>query len=370
MPKPEEVAVIVAAGQRYQCWQQVEVFRDYREIVSEIRLAVAEIGDFKGGWKSMRLKPGDECQAYLAGRLVATGRVSVRQAAYDATTHGVRFIVQSKVADLANGTVEAKPGQYRKYTLEQIANSVLGPFGIKFSINGAPDGADKVFDRVSVQVGETPFELIERLCRMRNLHMVDDHRGNIVAQRGAGPLVADLTEGGNIVSAQMIWREDQAVDRIKATGAMPGNNAAWGDDARANAATATNPAFNRYRPLVIVAEQPGDKRDMQMRADHEVDVNVGGMMSVEVRVQGWLRDGSRLWIEDIGKSVSVYSPMLFPQDRLTLAIQSVTHAQNDKDGTSTTLGLVLPSALGSADPIRADGAPNGAQPAKPDKADT
>lgn len=364
MPKPSEVAEIVAGGQRYGSWQEVEVFRDYREVVSEIRLTVAEIGDLKHGWKSVRLKPGDPCEAYLAGRLVATGRVAVRQVAYDANTHAVRFIVQSKVADLVNGTVEAKPGQFKKYTLQQIASAVLGKYGVAFKfVGGMPSGAEKVFERVSMHVGESPFELVERLGRMRNVHLVDDAQGNLTARRGAGPVVADLQEDGNIFSAQLVWREDQAISEISATGAIHGNDHRWGDDARANAAKATNPLFGRYRPLVLVAEQPGDQRDMQMRADHEVGINVGAMVTCNVTVQGWLR-GSRLWIEDIGNSVSVYSPMLFPQDSVTMAIQAVAHAQGSR-GTTTTLTLVMPWALGTPNAIQANGGPTSASPAIP-----
>jgi prophage tail gpP-like protein len=371
MPKTEEYCEIVAGGQKYRYWDDVEVTRNFKEVVSEIRLSVAEISPQGArSWSSLRLKPGDPVSAYLAGTLVATGKVAVRQVAYDKNTHAVRFIVQSKVADLVNGTVEAKPGQYRKSNLKQIAGAVLGPYGIALAISGAPAGADKIFERVSVQVGESPFELIERLCRMRNLHLVDDAQGNLIASRGGDAVGGDLQEGRNILSAQMVWREDQAVDQIKALGDEHGRDQKWGDEVRGNSATAKNPEYSGHRPLHILAEQPGDKQDMQMRADHEVDGNVGGMLTADITVRGWLRDDGSLWIEHVGKNVDVFSPMLFPMDKLTLAIQGVTHKQNDKQGTTTTISLVLPRALGSANKIETGGGPTGADPAKPDEADT
>ena len=60
--------------------------------------------------------------------------------------------------------------------------------------------------------------------------------------------------------------------------------------------------------------------------------------------------------------------MLFPQDQMILAIQGVTHKQNDKSGTETTLDLVLPLALGGLDHPEANG-PSGANPATPDGPD-
>jgi len=373
MPKTEEYCEIVAAGARYRFWKDVEVNRNFGQPVSELRLSVAEISP-QGGkdWSSIRLKPRDPVEAYLAGRKVATGKVSARQVGYDANNHGVRFIVQSKVADIVNGTVQAKPGQYRKYSTSKICGAVCAPYGIGFKIIGAPSGADKIFERVSVQFGESPFDLIERLCRMRNLHLVDDAQGNLIASRGGtAAAVADLQEGRNIKRAEMIWSEAQKIDQATAHGDQHGTDECWGDECRGNSATAKNPNWSGgFRALDFLSEHTGDKRDMQMRANHEVDANVGGTLTASVTVQGWLLQEGSLWIEHVGKFVNVYSPMLFPQDKMILAIQGVTHRQNDKSGTETTLDLVLPRAIGGADHPEAKDGPSGANPATPDVADT
>jgi prophage tail gpP-like protein len=371
MPKASEVAEISAAGTRYRTWKEVEVNRDYRQVVSEVRLTASEISKGASSWGNLRLKPGDPVEASLAGRKVAKGKVSVRQVGYDKDNHAVRFVVQSKVADLINGTVEAKPGEYKKQTIQQIGNAVLAPLGVGFRISGALAGADKIFPRVNVQIGESPFDLIERLCRMRNLHLIDDAEGNLLATRGNGGVVADLREGRNIKSAEMVWREDQAVGQITALGDHPGTDQSWGDDARGHSATATNSSYSGgHRALHLVAEHPGDTKDMQMRADHEVDANIGGMLTADITVYGWLRPDGTLWIEHVGEYVNVYSPMLFPQDRMKLGIQGVTHRQNDKVGTETTLHLVLPRALGSADKIESNGGPSSPDAATPDETNT
>ena len=365
MPKIEEYCEIIAAGQKYRNWETVEVSRDFSEVVSNITLSVAEISP-QGGkdWSSVRLKPGDPMTAYLAGKLVATGHVIVRQAAYNKDNHSVRFIAQSLVADLIDTTVEAKPGQYRKSNLKQIAGSVLKPFGIDFSISGSPDGADKIFDRVSVQPGESPFQLIERLCRMRNLHLIDDAQGNLTAsRRDSVEIVGDLQEGRNILSAELVWNEKYEFNRIKTLIDEHGTDQKWADEVCGISATATNPNLRRYKPLHILAEQPGDAQDAVMRTDNEVSVNTAQAFSCSVTVRGWLRDDGSLWIEHVGKNVNVYSPMLFPMDKLTLAIQGVTHKQNDKQGTTTTINLTTSALLNTGNPIQTT-------PAKPDQTDT
>jgi prophage tail gpP-like protein len=368
MPKPDEICVVNAGGTLYRSWKEVEVERVYPKPVSECRLVVAEIGDFKQGWKSLRLKPGDPASITLAGQLAVTGAVAVRQVGYDADNHAVRFVIQSKAADIANGTVDVPPGQFKNYNLSQLANAALAKYSVTFSLRGAVDGADKPFPRVSVNIGESPLQFIARLCSMRNVHIVDDANGNIVGTRGQDGVIAELQEGRNILSAEMIWRHDFAVDRIKTTGDTPGNDNTWGDDARANAAQATNPHFNRSRPLEIVAPHPGDKKDMQMLANHEVDLNVATMFSANVTLRGWSRDNGSLWLNSVGELVSVYSPMLFPQETATLGIQGVTQRQG-QGGTTTTLSLVLPRALGGRDKLQTDG-PSAAEPAQPQEEKT
>lgn len=370
MPKIEEYCEIVAVGQKYRYWDDVELSRGFGDPISQIRLSVAEISpQGSKDWSSIRLKPGDPVEAYLAGRKVVTGNVTVRQVAYDKNNHAVRFIVQSKPGDTVTGTVEAKPGQYRKSNLQQIARSVLAPFGIDFKITGAPDGANKIFDRVSVHPGEGVFELIERLSRFRNLHLTDDADGNLVAtRRDSVETVGDLQEGRNILSAQLVWNDSAAAYQVKTLIDDHGSDPRWGDEVRGNSATATNPDYNRKKTIVLNAEHPGDTKDAQMRSNHEVDLIRAEMFSVSVTVRGWLRDDGSLWIEHVGKNVNVYSPMLFPQDKLTLAIQDVTHKQNDRQGTTTTLSLTLPTMMKAKEQVHT-GAPSAPGAATPDGSD-
>ena len=53
-----------------------------------------------------------------------------------------------------------------------------------------------------------------------------------------------------------------------------------------------------------------------------------------------------MWLEHVGETVSVYSPMLFTNDRMSLAIQYVTSTRGTSPrrgpGTLASLGLVLP----------------------------
>ena len=369
MPKAEEICIVQAGGTNYQWWKEVEVVRDLNAIVSQASLVVAEIGDLNKGWKSLRLPPGVPAKITMAGQLAASGAVAVRQVAYDGQNHNVKFVVQSKTIDLVKTTLDMPPGQFKNQNLSQLANAAAKKFGVSFSLRGAPAGADKVFERVSLHMGESPFQFINRLAQMRNIHIFDNAQGNLVGLRGADSVVAELQEGRNILSAELIWSNDTAVDTIKVDIDQHGNDSHWGDKARAAAAEAKNSNYNGYAPLRLIAPQPGDGKDAQMYANHAADLNAATMFQANVTLRGWLRGGGNLWLNEVGNLVELYSPMLLPSDHAKLGIQTVTARQNDSTGTTTTLTLVLPDRLGNRDQVKLDPEDKSANaPASPEAA--
>jgi prophage tail gpP-like protein len=377
MPDPTEICTVQAGGSEYKYWKEVEVVRDMRQWTSQANLVVAELTTPGMGWASVRLPPGVEAKVMMAGTLVISGQVEVRQAAYDGENHTVRLMILSKNADLVKSTLDLPPGQFKNQTLKQLASAAAGKFGIAFNLKGAVAGAEKVFERVSVHMGESPFQFIMRLAQMRNVHTFDDENGNIVGQRGATDVVATLQEGRNILAAELVWSINQMVGKIIADGDNHANDEHWGDKARAVAAQATRkdgPASVMQNIMRIIAPQQGDVKDAQMFANHAADLNAAKDFEANVTVRGWM-NGGKPWILDVGKLVMLNSPMLLPQNTAKLGIQAVTHRQNDQTGTTTTLNLCLPARLGSSDPIDDSGSgSNGSQggggysPSTPDDA--
>lgn len=348
MPKADEVAVVTAFGVTYGDWESVEFERRIGSVISHVRLRVAEIGDVSKGWKSLRLKTRDKpIGVTLAGRTIMTdGEVSLRQVSYAASTHQIEIVASSRTLALTVSTTP--PQQFTNSSLQQIANAIVNPFGMTFKLQGNTAGAEKPFERVSTHVGETCFQAIEMLCRMRNLHLVDDAGGNLVGTRasGTGASVAQLVEGQNIESAHAIMSIDETVAPVTATGTNFGNDSHWGDQARDVSATAQNPDFGEYRPLQFVAEHPGDKQDMAMRANFEVAWSLGKVVEAYITVPGWLRPDGTLWVEHLTELISIQSPMLFPVDGgVSLALRGVKHVQDNDRGTVSILELCLPNAL-------------------------
>ena len=122
--------------------------------------------------------------------------------------HGVTVAGRSKLGDIVDSSVVAKNGEFKNYNYEQIVRSVLKPFGIKLKLEAQPEGGGKL-PTVNIQFGETVFQLVERLTRMVNLHLMDDEDGNLVATKAQGGSVAELVEGKNIKAANATLSDPQ-----------------------------------------------------------------------------------------------------------------------------------------------------------------
>jgi hypothetical protein len=181
MSKPNEIAVVTALGQKYDIWNTVEVTREYSQTIDHALLTVSEISTGAKNFAAMKLKPGDPATITLAGETAIDGYVYLRQSSYDAKEHGVQIGICSNSQAIMASTVDANPGQYINQTLQQIGSAVFGKVGVNFSVIAE---ASEPFPRVSEHVGETRFAFIERLGRMRNIHLIDDGQGGIIGFRG------------------------------------------------------------------------------------------------------------------------------------------------------------------------------------------
>lgn len=372
MPNPLEVCEVACGGARYRDWTHVSVSRRYGDWASSFSLAVVEMSGKTLGWRGIKLKPGDQVAIRLAGTQVINGFIEVRQVALNARHHGVQVQGRSKTCDIVSSSAIIKPGNFKNYGFEAIAKKALQPFGVGLTLKNLPDGAARPFKSATVFHGETVFQFLERLARQRGIILTDDAQGNLTGG-GLDPMqgpAATLEEGRNIWDARAVIRDDTVFSKIEGFGQDTGSDSMWGADVSQIKAAAENPTMQRYKPLIVLAEDPLSKRDLQDRVDREQAQRIGTSVQCTIIVQGWIKPGGGLWKE--GETVTVRSPSLFPNPGGTqqLAIEQVTFLQDPAQGTTTALDLVLPQALGMKFSAPGGTSPNmfepGNQPARPE----
>ena len=341
-----EICRVYCNGRIFEGWTDVAVSASLQDAAPRFRLSVTEGSDGTGKIVGWQIRPGDPVRIELGGRVAVDGYVDVRQAGYDAGSHGVEIQGRSKTADIIDSAAVTKEGKlqgpFTDYKLDEIARALIEPFGIALKIVGDVGAA---FSSVAIQYGETVFEAIERLARLRGLVVYGDPEGALVLSAKKGePSGSGLVEGKNIKRASATLDVSQLASDVFVAGSSPGNDDASGEAVAQQTAHASNDNAARFRPTAVVLEQPGGKEDMKARADLEMAQRAADQARAQITVYGWLKADGTLW--GPGDLVHVTSPMLL-LDR-EMGVFSVEFSQSDGAGTETTLDLVVPEALQAA----------------------
>lgn len=362
------IATVVADGLQYNYWTSIEIERRYEDVIMHMRLRCSEFADIRNanGIAALRLKPGDPAQGYLGDQLAITGQVCLRQATYDKDSHAVEIVVAGNTQALDTSTVDGNPGFYKNYTFSQIANATANKVGVNVIVQGAAAqaSASKPFPRVSEHIGETRHQFIARLAQLRNLYLVPDQVGNLLATQGTGAAsgnsgaVGNLVEGQNIEAARLTLRNDEYSNPIRTIGQNFAGSLTTTDDetARNVTATVTAPDEAANTPATVLMPHPGDNQDAAWYAARVAAYALATYIQGEIVVSGWFLDDGDLWINHVGDLVTIYSPMLVPTNTITLAIKGVIHRQNNEDGTQTVIEVCDPGSLGALGRINTTGA--------------
>ena len=347
--KPQETAVLTVNGVEFDDWESVFVQGRWADPFTYFRFAAAERDPVFGKqpydvplWEKLQFKPGDKCTVSLAQVQVVSGVIEIRQAAYNATSHGVMLQGKSVTAWAARSSVDTKTGSFDGKNILQVAQEVLAPYPVGIKTVGTLDL--KPFVHLQNEHGELIWDFLERLARPRGIVMGSDAHGNfLLIGPHTFPTVTQLIEGQNIKSCQCTIRHDMTYEQYDTRAQGTATDSRSGSDmSDLHATVASRITTQPYSKLITAAEQPVTTQpEVQARVENERVWHDDTEVQATITVQGWLYNESRLWTP--GDQVFVRSPMaMLNQD---MKIQNVTFTQDSTNGTETVLDLVLPGLL-------------------------
>lgn len=281
---------LLVGGVYYGGWQTIDIQRGIEQIAGTFELQVTEY--WPGSGTPQQISPGAACQVLIDGETVITGYVDTAVPSYDDSQHSVTVSGRDKTADLVDCAAIYKSGAWSNRKLEQIAADLCQPFGIEVK---AEIDTGAAFIAYSIQEGETVFECLERATRMRAVLLVSDGLGRLVITRaGSDKAAASLEQGKNILLARGEFSWKDRFSQITVKGQAQGNDDVYGETVAHPSATATDATINRYRPLIVLAEDQGHAATLKQRAAWEANVRRGRGNRATVTINGW-KHASGLW---------------------------------------------------------------------------
>lgn len=329
--------VLTVGGQRYGGWKTARVSRSIEHVAGTFSLITTE------RWAEQRtprpIRLGHAARLEIADQVVITGYVDSVRPSYDSSGHQVAVAGRDRTGDLVDCSV--LQSQWADADLLRIAREVCEPFGVSVA-SDVDVGAAFELETATVQRGETALELLARLARHRAVLLVPDRLGGLrLTKASTRRATTALVEGGNILAAEgdFSWRERYS--RYVVLGSHAGFDESTPDQNAHPLGEATDPDIDRYRPLVLLAEEQVDDTFAAKRAEWEARTRIGRGNRVFITVQGWLQGDGSLW--ELNTLATIRAPALGLDD-VTWSIVSVTFIL-DEQGSRTELILTPRSAL-------------------------
>jgi len=347
-PAPTEQAILTINGQDYKEWETVSVkHTEFAAPFYTFRLTCSEGQPLAQNFAKMQIVPGDRATITLAEQPAFQGLVYSRQVFFDGQRHYIEIQGASDVLKLSYAHVVHETMEFNKKTAQQIIDSLVQPFGIKFTTEG---GAlpGKEIDTQRIAPGTTVMEAVETILRsVGNIPLTSNLQGDLVAvvnPTGGGDTVREailgqntpgiiMLEGREIIFSQGIY------DGTFSMGQGIPNDQKWGTESnQMNKQSGESSTGISGTKQVIPFEMPAFSEDMlQARGDMDRQWQNRDQVTIFATVQGWLKPDGSLWKRS--QFVSVISPMLVMDGSLALQAKSVTFSQDNNSGTRTVLEL-------------------------------
>jgi prophage tail gpP-like protein len=237
-----------------------------------------------------------------------------------------------------SGKKSGGTGSWSNVKLEKIAADLCLDFGIPV-IDG--DDTGKPIAQVHLQLGETPFEIIEKLCRSRNVWPTTTPRGELQFLKASKvKLDGVLKRGLDIEEASARYSDRGRYSDYIGRGQQRGSDTVSATAAAHVSAAVNDPTIRRFRPLIVQGEDQQNGETLADRVKNEMAKRIGDSRSVEIKVAGWRMKDGTIW--PVNRLLAIDDAWLGLRD--TYLIEQAVY-EIGRDSHSTTLTLVPPQKL-------------------------
>jgi prophage tail gpP-like protein len=324
-------------NKRISGWTDVRITRGIERIPGDFDIGMTEL--YPGELDEVVVTPGDSCVVMVGGDTVITGYVDRYVPSFDKNSHQVRVSGRGKCQDLVDCSAEWSNAQISGASAAVVAAKLAAPYGI--GVTCVETGL-RIIPQFNLMLGETPFEIIDRISRYSSLLSYEETDGSLILSR-AGTLqhASGLEEGQNVEAASVAYSADQRYQTYRAF-LQAVNTFQEGGDGGNLIATTTDSGVLRNRKKFIIAEAVAGFMDVAtQRAAWEMNRRNGRSVVVNVTVDSWRDGDGMLWAPNM--LVPVYLPSL-KLDRKLWLISEVTFRIGEA-GTNAELVIMNPDAF-------------------------
>jgi prophage tail gpP-like protein len=340
MAAPDNTVSLVIKGQAFAGWQAVNVTRGVERCPSSFDLAVTE--RYPDQPSQIDIRPFDPCQVMIGGDLVLTGWVDRYAGDYSASAHSIRIQGRSLCEDIVDCAAVIEGAQISGASALALAQQLAAPYRVAVT-SLAGDGP--AIPQFNVTLGETPYEIIERVTRYAAMLAYDGTDGNLVLAQagGGGTMASGFVQGANIQGASVVFSGDERFSKYIAVMMSTDKLSDLGTGGNL-IGTVLDDTVPRFRQRVIASEQIPNGLSLALaRANWEKARRIGRSQAVRVTCDSWRDSAGRLWTPNALAPISIPALKLTPAE--PWVIGEVSYVIDDERGTVADLMLMPKSAF-------------------------
>jgi prophage tail gpP-like protein len=339
-PGVNDVTLIVN-GRAWKGWQDIRITCGCERMPDTFQVTVTE--KFPGA-ADIDIEPQQPCQVLIGSDPVITGYIDDYGVEYDHSKHSVQITGKSKSEDLVDSSAILPMMQISAATALTLANQLTAPYGITASQIGTP--ANTIIPQFNVTLGETVYEILERVARYCQFLLYDGPDGNIIlAQVGTIKAASGLVEGVNVEKVSMRY---SMAERFQTYVAATMSTASLSDIGTGGwqLGTVTDMTVTRLRQKIIVSEQTINGKSLAVaRANWEKARRIGRSQAVTVKCDSWRDSAGKLWTKN------TLVPVTLPRAKLVnkeWVVSEVVYVKGE-EGTHAEL-TVMPALAFTPEP--------------------
>lgn len=285
-----------------------------------------------------------ECAVYYNRRLLFLGRLlaSAPSVTADSKTINLQGYPMCGTLNDCDIPVSKYPPSYNGMTLQQIAEDICEPFGIKVSFSedsGAP------IEKVEYSIGTKILDFLKKLAEQRNFVFTNDSEGNLFFWKVPEESTRVSFKEGELpfISCKVDFKQQEMYSHLTGFTKTDKKNAA-AQYTYENKFLIKNGVF---RPKSFVCEDV-DSNGLEKAVKAKAGQMFVNCCSYELKVYGCTdKDGE---IYSKGMSVSVYSPSAMIYRETKFQVQELEIKRSDTEGIVTTFRLMLPDSINGTVP--------------------
>jgi prophage tail gpP-like protein len=335
--------------QKISGWQSVQITRSIETCPNHFSLSMTEV--YPTDPTRILVQPGEPCQIYIGNDLVINGYVDRVTIHIGPAEHTVEVSGRGRCQDLVDCSADLlKPnskvqgGTITATDVVDLAKQLCDDFGIDVICNATDRGPP--IRSLTVGLGETPFQVIEKVARYAGFLIYEDEHANLMLDRvGTRPMASGFAQGVNVEAAAVTFSTDQrftdytivysTIDQVQ-EGA---DQNVW--NRRADTVDASLAKLGRKRPWIIASTQNDLRPEYAQRmVNWEAVRRYGRSQAVQLSCDSWRDSQRRLW------QPNWLAPLDLPALKLKnpWIIATVTF-RKDVAGTHADLLLMPPAAF-------------------------